>query len=70
MNKPLQEIHAIIERLLFQVGDEQISEPNQVLLVVVNGDESTQYLIQSGTITASVFANVVFIGDDEEASAD
>lgn len=67
---PLEEIQAIIERLLFRIGDEQQPMPDQVMLVVVSGDQSARYLIQSGTPTTTIFANIITADVTEDGDAD
>jgi hypothetical protein len=45
---PLQQMQTIIAGLLFQIGDEQIAMPDQVVLVMVSGGKAIQFSVQHG----------------------
>ena len=57
---PLTELQAIIESLLFRIGDEQMTTPEYVSLVLVVDGKPIQYTIQNGqktSVDVSVFVH-------------
>jgi hypothetical protein len=46
---PLQEMHAIIEGMLFRIGDERMSVPEHVSLVLLVDGKTVQYSIQNSS---------------------